>query len=134
MTMSKNQANAILSLMSVTLQAKFGEDFDIKFGKTTFDTNGKINFKFSLTDKSAATLVKENDDLLGMRKNNVSVDASGFEFMHANRAYTVTKINTRKMKYCVEARRDDGKLFRFTAPMINEYIRKATGKTHIGWR
>ncbi len=132
--MNKNQANEILSSMIITLQAKFGEDFDIKFGKTTFDTNGKINFKVSLTDKSAATLVKENDDLLGMRKNNVSVDASGFSFVFGGNVHTVTKINTRKMKYCVEARRFDGKSFRFTAKFINEEIRKATGKTHISWR
>lgn len=132
--MTKNQANAVLSQMSITLMAKFGEDFDIKFGKTTFDSNGKINFKFSLTDKSAATLVKENDDLLGMRKNNVSVDAIGLEFLHGEHLYTVTKINTRKMKYCVEAKRTDGKLFRFTAAMINEKVREVTGKTHIGWR
>jgi len=132
--MSKNQANAILSRMSVMLQKEFGEGFDIKFGKTTFDTNGRINFKFSMTDKKNSTIVKENDDLRGMKKNNVSVDAVGLEFSYADNIYTVVKVNPRKMKYCVEARRQDGKMFRFTAARINEECRKQTGKTHISWK
>lgn len=131
--MDKVQANKLLREAQETIAKQF-PDFEVKFGRTTFETNGRINFKFSMIDKSAKALVAEKDELDGMIKNGVSVDADKFVFSHNGATYKVETVLKRKQKYPVVARNiDSGKALRFTAKFINEQIAKETGVKFVGW-
>lgn len=130
--MNKNDANTVLNQMRLVLEREF-PNHNVKMGRTTFNNLGKINFKFSLIDKESAQKVKETDELIGMKKNGVHVDAIGVSFKHNGKTYIVESISTRKMKHCVTCRREDNKLFRFTANFINEKVFEATGSKFVRW-
>jgi hypothetical protein len=130
--MDKNQANDILHEMNIMLAKEF-PNFNVKFCKTTIDTNGKINFKFSMTDKNSVDTITEKDNTIGMVKNDLHPEAPGFEFLYKGHIHRIVSISTRKQKYCVTAEDETTKKrFRFQANFINRMIADKTGKTFTG--
>ena len=131
--MDKIQANKVLREMQDTIRKQF-PDYEVKFGRTTFETGGRINFKLSMVDKATMAMVAEQDELVGMRKNGVSIDADKFVFKYNGGTYKVETILKRKQKYPVIARNiDSGKALRFTAKFINEQIATDTGVKFVRW-
>ena len=128
--MNKAQAKMTLQRVQQALKTEFPE-MNAVFGKTRFDSMGQIDFKFSLVEKSAVDEITQNDNLIGMVKNDVHPSAIGQKIEVAGTKYIVESVKKRKMKYPVVVRRiSDKKLFRLTAWNVNQEVMLNTGNKH----
>lgn len=120
--MNKTVANKILKRMQEIVKNEFPE-YNAEFARTTFTSDGQINFKFKMVSHQNKEMVKNRDTEIGMIKNNVRPNAIGKNIDVRGESYQVISVRPRKQKYPVVAKRiADGKLFRLTAQTVNEAI------------
>ena len=124
MKLDKTEAKRVLNEVKGLMNGIDG--YTVIFKRSVFEEGGRLTIKMELVKDDNAHVVEHNDNMTGIRKNRLHPNIIGFEFNHNGRVHKVVKVRNRKMKYPVVVERDDGKLYRFQAHMINEeYTRKA---------
>ena len=124
--MDRKEAQAILNKVKDLIATEF-PGYTAQFGKTKFDTRGEIDLSFSMIAKSAQEEIAQRDTNIGLAKNKLHPSIIGMEFISDGKTYTVESVRTRKQKYPVICRRDDGKAFRFATTLINEKAEEEFG-------
>ena len=122
--MTKNQASAMLNEITDLMRESYPNFSSNMSVRRFIKEDGQVSFKMEMTDKTVSEVIETPETHQAFIKNGVLYGALGLKFTSHGKDFIVEGCKNRRQKYPVLARdQESGKLFKFTASMINAKIR-----------